>query len=87
MPPERPPPSLAPLLSRFASQSALIRRLALSDETFRDMAEDFLLAHSTLSKLKLQPVAEHAKIREYVDLMDQLEQDVRKYLSRLNPQA
>jgi hypothetical protein len=87
MPPERPPLPLAPLLSRFASQSALIRRLALSDETFHDMAEDFLLAHSTLSKLKRQPVAEHAKIREYADLTDQLEQDVRKYLLRLNPQS
>jgi hypothetical protein len=87
MPPERPPPSLAPLLSRFGSESALIRRLAVSDETFRGIAEDFLLAHDTLSDLKRQPVAQHGKIKEYADLVNQLEQDARKHLARLNPQG
>jgi len=82
-----PPPPLAPLLARFASESVLIKRLAFSDETFRDLVEDFLLAYNTLSELKRRPVAERAKIKEYADLTDQLEQDVRKYLARLNPQA
>jgi hypothetical protein len=87
MPPETSPLSLAPLLARFATESALIRRLALSDETFRGIAEDFLLAHHTLSALKRQPVAQHARIKEYADLVAQLEQDLRKHLARLNPEA
>jgi hypothetical protein len=87
MPPETSPLSLAPLLARFASESALIRRLARSDETFRGIAEDFLLAHDTLSALKRQPVAQHATIKEYVDLLDQLEQDLRRHLARMNPEA
>jgi hypothetical protein len=87
MPIEKTPLALAPLLARFASESAMIRRLALSDQAFRGIVEDFLLAHVTLSDLKRQPVAERAKIKEYADLVDQLEQDVRKYLARLNMQA
>ena len=87
MPPERPSLSLSPLLARFASESALIRRLAVSDETFRGIAEDFLLAHGTLSDLKRQPIAQHGKIKEYADLVNQLEQDVRKHLARLDSQA
>jgi hypothetical protein len=85
MPPDTPPLSLAPLLARFATESALVRRLALSDETFRGIAEDFLLAHHTLSALKRQPVAQHATIKEYADLIEQLEQDLRKHLARLDP--
>ena len=87
MPPETPPLSLEPLLARFASESALIRRLALSDEIFRGIAEDFLLAHHTLSGFKRQPVAQHARIKEYTELLDQLEQDLRTHLARSNPEA
>jgi hypothetical protein len=87
MPPETPPLSLEPLLARFASESALIRRLALSDETFCDIAEDFLLAHETLVHLRDQPVVEHAKVKDYATLVSELEQDVRKYISRLKPEA
>jgi hypothetical protein len=71
-----------PILLRFSSESADIRRLVVEDETFRGLAEDYLLAQNTLQNLRNRRPLKTEMIEEYTMLLRDLEGDIRKYLTR-----
>lgn len=72
--------SLMPILLRFPSDSAVIRRLVLEDEGFRILAEDYLLAHNTLLRLKKQAEPKAEFIQEYAMILRDLEGDISRFL-------
>jgi hypothetical protein len=78
--PDSPLQSLMPLLMRFSADSAAIRRLTASDEAFRGIVEDYLLAHKTLAALQRQVPARPERIQEYATLLRDLESEINKCL-------
>jgi uncharacterized protein (UPF0262 family) len=76
-----------PVLVRFSAESATIRRLVLSDEWFRSMVEDYLLAHNTLDALQKQRPSKPETIEEYSMLLRDLEGEISKYLIRLRGES
>jgi uncharacterized protein (UPF0262 family) len=80
--PERLSQSLMPVLMRFSADSATIRRLVLSDEGFRTIVEDYLLAHATLHTMQKQMPSKPETIEEYMMLLRDLEGEINKYLTR-----
>lgn len=81
--PDSPLHSLMPILLRFSSQSAAIRRLVSEDEGFRCLADDYLLAHKTLRSLQKQVPSRPEAIEEYAMLLRDLEGEIDKFLMRL----
>lgn len=80
--PESPLHSLMPILMRFSAESAAIRRLVHSDEGFRGMVEDYLLAHKTLRNLQKQRPSQPQTIEEYAMLLRDIEGEISKFLAR-----
>lgn len=80
--PDSPLPSIMPILLRFSADSADIRRLVAEDEGFRCLAEDYLLAHSTLYDLQQQRPSKAETVEEYVMLLRDLEDEISKFLIR-----
>jgi hypothetical protein len=74
--------SLMPILMRFSSESATIRRLVIEDEGFCCLAEDYLLAHKTLQALKNQAAPKPDTIEEYTAILRDLEVEISKFLAR-----
>jgi hypothetical protein len=71
-----------PILLRFASESAIIRRLVVKDEAFRCLAEDYLLAHNTLIHMQKQMPSKTETIEEYAMILQDLEGEISNYLTR-----
>lgn len=80
--PESPLHSIMPVLLRFPSESASIRRLVVEDEAFRCLAEDYLLANNTLHHLQKQRPSKTETIEEYAMILQDLEAEISKFLTR-----
>ena len=78
--PESTRHSLTPILLRFPSESATIRRLLLKDEGFRCLAEDYLLAHKTLEAFRNHAASKKETIEEYAAILRDLEQEINRFL-------
>jgi len=79
--PERLPFDMSQLLERFPGDAALIGRLLVQDDAFRNVCEDFVLAKSTLVKLDtFQRRQQAAKIAEYRQLVAELEDEIAEAL-------
>jgi uncharacterized protein (UPF0262 family) len=76
-----------PLLIRFSAESATIRRLVLSDEGFRCVVEDYLLAHNALQNLRRQTPSKAETIEEYRTILRDLEAEINKSLIRAREES
>ena len=75
--PERLPFDMNQLLERFPDDAALIARLLVQDDAFRNLCEDFVLAKSTLANLDtFQPRQQTTKIAEYGQLVAELGNEI-----------
>lgn len=76
--PEPPGLDLTQVLERFCGDATLIRRLAVVDDTFWSICEDYALARKTLAQLeKSEPREKHGvEIAEYVALVADLEREI-----------
>lgn len=69
------------LLTLFPGDALLITRLLVQDDAFRNVCEDLLLAKRTLTRLEgFQQEQQPAKIREYRQLVVELNNEVAKVL-------
>lgn len=80
--PDTPLHSLMPILMRFPSESAAIRRLVVEDETFRCLTEDYLLAYNTLQNVQKQRPSKTETIEEYAMILRDLEGEINLCLVR-----
>lgn len=76
-PPERSPLDMAQLLERFPCDAALISRLLVQSDEFRNICEDLVLAESALNRLKtFQGEQDGTKLAEYGQLIAELEREI-----------
>jgi len=71
-------PDLTQVFARFPDSAALIRRLAIVDERFSSICEDYALAAATLAALR-KPAKEKqdaSKVAEYTMLVADLEREM-----------
>ena len=79
--PEGVPFDVDQLLRLFPDDALLVTRLLVQDDAFRNVCEDLLLAKRTLVSLeKFQQKSQLAKIREYRQLVVELNNEVAKVL-------
>jgi hypothetical protein len=79
--PESVPFDVELLLKLFPGDALLITRLLVQDDAFRNVCEDLLLAKRTLIRLEnFQKERQPAKIREYRQLVVELNNEVAKVL-------
>jgi hypothetical protein len=78
---------LTQVLSRFPADGALIRRLLLESESFRSVCEDLADASKILAELRQSPPSEKVaeRIRDYEELVADLEQEIEKELEKARP--
>ena len=80
-PPKRSPFDICQLLGRFSGDAALISRLLVQNDAFRNMCEDLVLAKSALTQLEtVQREQEATKIAEYRQLIAELESEITEAL-------
>ena len=68
---------LAQVLGRFPQAAPLIRRLALADQSFRSLCEDYTLARDTLARFQAMPDAQQRpEIAEYLPVIAEIESEI-----------
>lgn len=69
---------LSQILERFPKDAALVMRLVLESETFRNVCEDYVLARWTLSTIESTPEPERDRTRlaDYRRLVRELEEEI-----------
>ena len=70
----------AGVLERFPGDWQLIIRLCGKDEAFRELCEHYAECQAMLGRLRTSGNAKQALVREYEDLVGELELEVRKTL-------
>jgi hypothetical protein len=70
---------LAPVVERFPDQQAHIYRLALRDEGFRALCEEYDLARKSYGRLQVSP-ERAAEVAEYRSVIAELEEEIRSFL-------
>lgn len=70
---------LAPVVERFPDQEARILRLALSDEGFLALCEEYDLARKSYGRLQVTP-ERAAEVAEYRMVIADLEEEIRGFL-------
>lgn len=66
----------------FPGQAVLIRRLCLSDASFRSLCEEYALARTCLSRFEELGEGEHAtEINDYRSVIRALEGEITRFLS------
>lgn len=79
--PQSVPFDVDQLLKLFPGDALLLTRLLVQDDAFRNVCEDLLLAKRTLTRLeRFQQGRQPAKIREYRQLVVELNNEVAKVL-------
>lgn len=73
--------NLEQIIKRFPGKGALIRRLALKDEVFRTICEEYTLARTSLSWFEGRPDAsERPEIADYKSVIAGLEDEITEIL-------
>ena len=71
---------LACVVERFPEKAALVRRLALRDEDFRGLCEEYALAKESLATFEARPdAAVRPEIAEYRTVIAELEREISAY--------
>ncbi|MEW9837872.1 hypothetical protein [Mesorhizobium marinum] len=78
---------LTAAMARFVDVADLIRSRALADDALRDLCEDYKLARELLTKAKKEKPKSTKKITEYSALVDELEDEIMRYLVDGEPQS
>ena len=74
---------LTQLIARFPSDGVLIRQLMLSDETFRGICEEYMLAKASLSWFEAQPNADsRPEVADFRSLVPSLELEIEQILQQ-----
>ncbi|MCO5064982.1 MAG: hypothetical protein M9924_11285 [Rhizobiaceae bacterium] len=71
---------LTTAMARFVDVSDLIKSRAQVDDFLRDLCEDYQLARQLLLREKKQRPRQAKKIAEYTSLVDELEDEIMRYL-------
>ena len=72
---------LSQIIARFPDDGALIRRLALKDETFRGICEEYALARASLSWFEALPDASsRPEVADFRSLIPGLELEIEQFL-------
>ncbi|HWK63374.1 MAG TPA: hypothetical protein VNS34_00425 [Rhizobiaceae bacterium] len=72
---------LKQIIERFPGKGSLIRRLALKDEAFRTICEEYTLARASLSWFEARPDAsERPEIPDYKSVIAALEDEIQEFL-------
>ena len=71
---------LAPVVERFPDEQARIFRLALRDQGFRALCEEYDLARKSYGRLQVTP-DRAAEVAEYRAVIADLEQEIRDFLA------
>lgn len=77
---------LTAAMARFVDVADLIRSRTEVDDVLRDLCEDYRLARELLLKAKKQRPRSAKKISEYSSLVDDLEDEIMRYLVGLERQ-
>lgn len=78
-----PPLNLDAVIARFPDQGLVIRRLCLSDPSFRSLCEEYGLARTGLVRFeKLDGAAHHREIEDYRFVIAALEVEISGFLLR-----
>jgi hypothetical protein len=73
---------LAQVVERFPKSAALLRRLALRDQTFRGLCEDYALARASLAGFEARPdAAERPEIADYRTIIAELEGEIARFVA------
>lgn len=73
--------NLAQIIERFPGKGAVIRRLALRDEVFRAICEEYSLALNSLSWFEARPDADQRpEIADYRSVIAGLEEEIAQFL-------
>jgi hypothetical protein len=74
---------LAKVIARFPEDQDLIHRLALIDETFLGMCDEYALAQSSLAWLESREDGPHnAEVADYRSVIAELETEIDQILQR-----
>jgi hypothetical protein len=74
---DSPQAALARVAARFPDSALLIRRLFLTDEVFRNVCEDYVLAQDILLRFENRPDArQRPEIADYVSVIADLESEI-----------
>ncbi|WP_147448276.1 hypothetical protein [Mesorhizobium sp. YM1C-6-2] len=71
---------LTAAMARFVDVAELIRSRAELDDTLRDLCEDYRLARELLLNAKKEKPRSTKNISEYSSLVDDLEDEIMRYL-------
>jgi hypothetical protein len=71
---------LTAAMARFVDVADLIRSRAEADDVLRDLCEDYRLARELLMKAKKEKPQSPNKVSEYRSLVDDLEDEIMRYL-------
>lgn len=71
---------LTAAMARFADVADIIKSRADADEALRELCEDYRLARQTLLRIKREKPRPTKKISEYTSLVDDLEDEIMRYL-------
>jgi hypothetical protein len=73
--------NLKQVIDRFPGKGSLIRRLALKDDVFRTICEEYSLARASLSWFEARPDAsERPEIADYKSVIAGLEEEIGEIL-------
>jgi hypothetical protein len=76
-----PPLNLEGIIARFPDKGLLIRRLCLSDPSFRSLCDEYGLARMCLVRFEAMNGTTHAaEIEEYRSVIAALEVEISRYL-------
>lgn len=74
---------LTKIIERFPGDGVLIRRLALRDEAFRGICEEYVLACASLSWFEARSdVEERPEVADYRSVIASLEDEVSQFLQQ-----
>lgn len=65
---------------RFADVAELIKARSVSDETLRDLCDDYRLARETLTRLRKAKPRRAVEVAEYTTLVTELEDEIIRHL-------
>jgi hypothetical protein len=73
-------PQLEALARRLDSDPTFITRLYELSEVFREITADYVMCNETLERFRHRGRVDDAKMRDYVEMRDQLERELRACL-------
>ncbi len=73
---------LTQAIARFPDQTAHLRRLAIRDQSFRSLCEDYALAKASLAGFEARSdAAERPEIADYRVVIGELESEIARFLA------